>query len=143
MNASLRVLIGDSVEDTIEVSQGKFLIGREVDCQLRYDSPFLSRHHCVLLLDEFTLRIRDLGSKNGTFVNGHRIGGGEGAGETILMDGDSVRIGEIILEIVLDCSVRGVHSASETAAAPSALSAHWGSEATPERWELAPSGARS
>jgi pSer/pThr/pTyr-binding forkhead associated (FHA) protein len=97
MNARLRVLIGDSTRETIEVSQGKLVVGRETDCHLRRESSFISRHHCVLLLDEYTLRIRDLGSKNGTFVNGRRIG----AGEAILLDGDIVAVGEITFEITL------------------------------------------
>ena len=59
--------------------------------------PLISRHHCVLLLDEYTLRIRDLGSTNGTFVNNHRIG----SGETILIDGDTVTVGEMSCHIEL------------------------------------------
>jgi pSer/pThr/pTyr-binding forkhead associated (FHA) protein len=97
MNARLKVLIGDAVGETIEVPQGKYLIGREADCQLRRQSAFMSRHHCALLLDEYTLRLRDLGSKNGTFVNGRRIAGGE----AILLDGDLVAVGEITFEVIL------------------------------------------
>jgi pSer/pThr/pTyr-binding forkhead associated (FHA) protein len=110
MHASLRVRTGDSVGQTIEISPGKFMIGRDVDCHLRPDSRLVSRHHCVLLLDEFTLRIRDLSSTNGTFVNGHRIGG-ETPSETILTDGDAVSLGGLALEVVLDGSVEGVRSA--------------------------------
>ena len=74
MDAKLRVVKGPFSGRTIRVPQGKLLIGREKDCQLRLDSNSVSRHHCVLLLDEYALRIRDLGSKNGTIVNGTRIG---------------------------------------------------------------------
>jgi pSer/pThr/pTyr-binding forkhead associated (FHA) protein len=95
MNAHLRVLLGDSVGKTIEVPQGKFVIGREADCHLQRDSAFISRHHCALLQDEYTLRIRDLGSKNGTFLNGRRIG----PGETVLLDGDKLAVGEMIFEV--------------------------------------------
>lgn len=42
-----------------------------------------------LLLDDYTLRIRDLASKSGTFVNG-RVG----AGDTILLQVDMVSIGD-------------------------------------------------
>lgn len=113
MDAHLRVLIGDSAGETIEIPQGKFLIGRETDCHLRREGGFLSRHHCVLLHDEYTLRLRDLGSKNGTFVNGHRIG----AGATILLNGDMVEVGEIMLEVTIasslaeaQSSILGLHS---------------------------------
>jgi pSer/pThr/pTyr-binding forkhead associated (FHA) protein len=97
MNARIRIVRGPRSSETIEVSGGKLLIGREKDCHLRPESDFISRHHCVLLLDDYTLRIRDLASKNGTFVNGCRIGGGE----TILSQDDMVSIGEIVFVIEL------------------------------------------
>ena len=78
------------------------MIGREEDCHLRPESEFVSRHHCVLLLDDYTLRIRDLGSKNGTFVNGRRVG----SGETILLHDDTISIGEMIGQIDLTPSRR-------------------------------------
>jgi predicted component of type VI protein secretion system len=97
MRASLTVLSGPLAGQTIEIPHGKLLIGREVDCHVRPDSALISRHHCVLLLDDYTLRIRDLGSKNGTFVNNHRIP----SGETILIDGDTVTVGEMSCHIDL------------------------------------------
>jgi pSer/pThr/pTyr-binding forkhead associated (FHA) protein len=119
MNARLRVLIGDSAGETIEVPQGKLVIGREADCRLQRESTFISRQHCVLLLDEDTLRIRDLGSKNGTFVNGRRIGGRE----AILLDGDVVAVGEITFEVtrvqplvVQRSSVSELHTATAQSA---------------------------
>jgi hypothetical protein len=97
MRASLTVLSGPLAGQTIDIPHGKLLIGREVDCHVRPDSALISRHHCVLLLDEYTLRIRDLGSKNGTFVNNHRIA----SGETILINGDTVTVGEMSCHIDL------------------------------------------
>jgi hypothetical protein len=97
MDARLRVLSGPHAGETIQVGRGKLLIGREEDCHLRPESEFVSRHHCVLLLDDYTLRIRDLGSKNGTFVNGRRIG----TSETILLHDDMISIGEMIGQIDL------------------------------------------
>jgi pSer/pThr/pTyr-binding forkhead associated (FHA) protein len=97
MDARLRVLSGPHAGETFEVKRGKLLIGREEDCHLRPDSEFVSRHHCVVLLDDYTLRVRDLGSKNGTFVNGRRIGGGE----TILLHDDIVAIGEMTCQVDL------------------------------------------
>jgi hypothetical protein len=97
MRASLTVLSGPLAGQKLAIPHGKLLIGREVDCHLRPDSALISRHHCVLLLDDYTLRIRDLGSTNGTFVNNHRIG----SGETILLHGDNVTVGELSCQIDL------------------------------------------
>lgn len=96
MEARLKIVRGTSSGQTIDIRSGKFLIGREDDCHLRPQSGFVSRHHCVILLDEFTLRVRDLGSQNGTFVNGRRIG----HGEIILLDGDVISVGDLDFQIL-------------------------------------------
>jgi len=97
MDARLKILGGPSSGQPIPIPVGKLIIGREEDCHLRPTSEFVSRHHCVLLLDEYTLRIRDLGSQNGTFVNGRRIGNGE----VILLPDDVVSVGDLLLQIDL------------------------------------------
>lgn len=51
----------------------KVIIGREEDCSLRYDSPYVSGRHAMLELVGETFTITDLGSANGTFVNGLAI----------------------------------------------------------------------
>jgi len=91
MDARLKVLSGPGSGETIPVLHGKLLIGREQDCQLRLESGLVSRQHCVLMLDEYTLRVRDLGSKNGTYVNGRRIS----SGQMVLLHGDIVSIASI------------------------------------------------
>jgi pSer/pThr/pTyr-binding forkhead associated (FHA) protein len=97
IDARLKILGGPSSGQLTPIFQGKLIIGREEDCHLRIQSEFLSRHHCVLLLDEYTLRIRDLGSKNGTFVNGRRIG----SEELILCNGDTVSVGDLDFHVVI------------------------------------------
>jgi pSer/pThr/pTyr-binding forkhead associated (FHA) protein len=92
MDARLKILGGPASGQLIPISKNKLIVGREEDCHLHLTSEYVSRHHCVLLLDEYTLRIRDLGSRNGTFVNGKRIG----SGETILASGDVVTVGDMI-----------------------------------------------
>ncbi len=88
MRARIRIVSGPLADQTVEV-RSKVLVGREQDCHLRLVCEFVSRHHCALLVDDFTLRIRDLGSKNGTFVNGHRIP----ANDVILLHDDLVAVG--------------------------------------------------
>jgi FHA domain len=104
IDARLRVVKGPFSGETIRMPRGKLLIGREKDCQLRLDSDSVSPHHCVLLLDEYALRIRDLGSKNGTIVNGIRIG----THESILLHDDTVSIDQLTFEIDLGKSADGV-----------------------------------
>lgn len=88
--AELSVVGGKHAGQVIPLNRRKFLIGREQDCQLRPNSEMVSRHHCVFSLDDFSVRLRDLGSTNGTFVNGTRI-----QKETVLRNGDHVVIGNL------------------------------------------------
>jgi pSer/pThr/pTyr-binding forkhead associated (FHA) protein len=83
---------------TFQIPRGKFIIGREHDCNLVLDTNSVSRHHCVLLMDYYTLRIRDLASKNGTFVNRDQTR----LGERILVHGDTVHIGDMVIRIELE-----------------------------------------
>jgi len=94
--AELRVTKGPNAGQTIPLVGKQFLIGRERDCDLRPDSELISRHHCVLRQDDYTVRIRDLGSRNGTYVNARQI-----HGEVILGDGDLIFIGELTLQLTI------------------------------------------
>ncbi len=74
----------------------RYIIGRDKDCDLRLQSPTVSRHHCVIKRDEFTVRVRDLGSRNGTLVNGEQI-----QAETVLHHDDKVQVGDVTIQISL------------------------------------------
>ena len=54
------------------------LLGRGEDCDPRLpddqDHRLISRHHCLLEINPPAIRVRDFGSRNGTFVNGKKIG---------------------------------------------------------------------
>ncbi len=94
--AELRVATGKQMGSVIPLPVGKFLVGREEDCHLRPNSDLVSRHHCVFTSDEYSIRLRDLGSTNGTFVNGERI-----RGQVILKEGDRVVIGKLEFDMVV------------------------------------------
>ena len=94
INARLRVIGGKHSNQLIPLSHKKFLIGREQDCQLRPNSELVSRHHCIFTVDDFSIRLRDLGSTNGTLVNGERI-----RKEVVLNAGDQVTVGSLEFEI--------------------------------------------
>jgi pSer/pThr/pTyr-binding forkhead associated (FHA) protein len=74
----------------------EFLIGRSADCHVRLPSGFVSRHHCGVVVDDDAraVRIRDLGSQNGTFVNNERV-----KGTRPLHDGDKLVVGFIPFEV--------------------------------------------
>lgn len=97
MQARLRTLQGAFAGHSILMPSGGFVVGREADCHCILDDRNVSRRHCIFILDGWTLRVRDLGSRNGTFVNGNRLG----RREEILMNGDRVLIGNwsVIVEI--------------------------------------------
>ncbi len=57
----------------IEITKDLVLVGRKEDCDLRLDHKSISKLHCVLVRAEGLLLLRDLGSTNGTRVNGHRV----------------------------------------------------------------------
>jgi adenylate cyclase len=60
---------------TLRISPGRTLVvGRAVDCDLPVLDPTISRHHAELQATESGLRVRDLGSTNGTCVDGERVG---------------------------------------------------------------------
>src|SRR5438132_7438837 len=55
------------------------VLGRSEDCSVRLPSHgwefhMVSRHHCRLDIDPRRVRVRDLGSRNGTYINGRLIG---------------------------------------------------------------------
>lgn len=57
----------------IDLARELTLVGRREDCDLRLDHKSVSKQHCVLVRTEGVLIVRDLGSTNGTRVNGQRV----------------------------------------------------------------------
>ncbi len=94
MDLKLRVLEGKNAGQEISVPGRKFLIGRAEDCHLRPGSDLISRHHCVLLVEDGYIGVRDFGSKNGTYINDERV-----VGERELKPGDRLTVGPLRFEI--------------------------------------------
>jgi serine/threonine-protein kinase len=71
-----------------------FLIGRSENAHLYLpDDRFFSRHHCLLEIAPPQCFLRDLGSTNGTFVNGQKVS------ETFLRNGDRIQGGMTVLQV--------------------------------------------
>lgn len=117
INAVLKVIGGKQDGKLIPLTTKKFLIGREQDCHLRPNSDSVSRHHCVITLDDFTVQIRDLGSSNGTFLNGVRVLGVQQA-----KSGDRLKIGTLEFDVVCNAKVATGAAAGAPVTAGSASS---------------------
>src|SRR2546429_2824203 len=57
----------------IEVARDLTIVGRREECDLRLDHKSVSKLHCVIVKTDGLLLLRDLGSTNGTRVNGQRV----------------------------------------------------------------------
>jgi serine/threonine-protein kinase len=93
MQVNLKVLAGPYKGRVFSFNQpDTFLIGRTNDSHLCLpDDRFFSRHHCLLEISPPRCFLRDLGSTNGTFVNGQRVA------ETFLNSGDQIQGGATVL----------------------------------------------
>ena len=97
LSAELQILSGKQKGKAIRLSGNKkFLVGRGEDCQLRPNSDLISRHHCVFVVDDFSFRIKDLGSTNGTLVNNEKV-----KGQLVLKSGDKVKIGKLEFKVFI------------------------------------------
>jgi pSer/pThr/pTyr-binding forkhead associated (FHA) protein len=70
MRAQLVPLDGGS---PIEIVRDLTVVGRQENCDLRLDHKSVSKLHCVIVKTDGLLLLRDLGSTNGTRVNGQRV----------------------------------------------------------------------
>lgn len=102
MQVKLKVVGGQRDGTEIPIPGPKFLIGRDADCNLRPRNEMISRHHCVLIVEQGYIGLRDFNSKNGTLVNGERI-----HGERELKSGDELEIGDLHLKLDVDYSLGG------------------------------------
>jgi hypothetical protein len=97
-------------EEFVFDEKGLCLIGRSADCALQIPKEKdmkISRRHCLLILDPPHVRIRDLGSRNGTYVNSELLKPGilsdkpeeETPVDRVLRDKDIVEIGECVFMV--------------------------------------------
>src|SRR5271154_4971074 len=78
---------------TLEPGGISVVVGRGSEAELYVNSPRLSRRHCEVKVTEHGLEVQDLGSSNGTFLNGHRID------RALVRPGDVVQVGGIAIRI--------------------------------------------
>ncbi|HEU5116658.1 MAG TPA: FHA domain-containing protein [Isosphaeraceae bacterium] len=95
MPYQLVVIKGRSNSQTLKVSpEGVTTVGRQDGCQIRISSSQVSRKHCEIFEKKGLLLVKDLGSSNGTFVNGKKIDG-----QQVLEPGNMLTVGAITFRI--------------------------------------------
>lgn len=94
MDYQLVIVRGRSGSQTISLVDGVTTVGRHDDCQLRIKSSQVSRRHCELFEKKGLLVVKDLGSSNGTYVNGEKV-----EGQRVLEAGDELTIGQVKLRV--------------------------------------------
>ncbi|MFM7207344.1 MAG: FHA domain-containing protein, partial [Planctomycetaceae bacterium] len=94
MIAKLIVASGKNAGRAIAIKRNKLLIGRAEECDVRPLSEDVSRRHCAITVGPAEVWAEDLGSRNGTYVNGVKIGE-----RTRLSNGDIVRVGSLELKL--------------------------------------------
>ena len=85
------VLVVDGPGTRHELGNGRNVIGRGTEADIRLPDTGVSRKHVDVVLDGGVATVEDLGSTNGTLVNGRRVS------RQALADGDVIRIGHSVL----------------------------------------------
>jgi pSer/pThr/pTyr-binding forkhead associated (FHA) protein len=94
MDYQLVVIRGRSAATAVKLQDGVTTAGRQEECQLRIKSSQVSRKHCELFEKHGLLLVKDLGSSNGTFVNGKKVNG-----QRVMEPGDELGIGPIVFRV--------------------------------------------
>ena len=98
MEANLVMRLKDKAQKVIPVPNEVSVIGRQKNCDFRIPLESISRRHCEVHCDDDGVILRDLGSRNGTILNGAKISNAE----RVLQPGDEIKIGPITFILQID-----------------------------------------
>jgi len=97
MDVNLILFKKDGSQKAFPLPNNAAVIGRRHDCDLRIPLMSVSRRHCQISYNKDTLKVRDIGSRNGIYLNGKRIDD-----EATLRAGDYLRIGPLTFLLQID-----------------------------------------
>ena len=103
MQVFLKIIGGKNDGREIKISVPEFVIGRGDTAHLKPSSDLVSRRHCSIKVVDGKVIIADMGSRNGTFVNGEQL-----KGEHTAKPGDRIRVGRLQFEMVIDAAKASV-----------------------------------
>jgi pSer/pThr/pTyr-binding forkhead associated (FHA) protein len=97
MDILLILLRKDGTKKVFPVRNKATTLGRGSECDLCIPLQVVSRKHCQLNQEENALKVRDLSSSNGTFLNGQKI-----SNETEVKAGDNLQVGPLTFAIQIN-----------------------------------------
>ena len=96
MDVKLVLFKKNGSQKTFPLPSEVTVIGRRQDCDLCIPLMLVSRRHCEVDKEMDAIKLRDLGSRNGTFLNGTRVD------ETEINPGDYIQIGPVTFAFQID-----------------------------------------
>jgi pSer/pThr/pTyr-binding forkhead associated (FHA) protein len=102
MNVKLVMANGPARGHVIQLREPHSVLGRQKECTVRIPSADVSRRHCALTFEDGVLYVEDLGSTNGTFINGERVRGREA-----IEPGDMLGIGPVMFRVKYTSAHKG------------------------------------
>jgi pSer/pThr/pTyr-binding forkhead associated (FHA) protein len=109
MKLQLEVLLGKQSGQFLNFSEGEFVFGRGPECHVRPNCELVSRQHCLISVTDKSVAIRDLGSANGTLVNGGRVRGAQN-----LSDGDHIQLGPLAFLVIIPLENRAAETVADS-----------------------------
>ena len=97
-----KLVVDDGTRERELLLVGRIVVGRDPSCEVSHDDSLLSRRHAEFIAAGETVSVRDLGSRNGVFVNGAK------AAEQVLETGDIVQIGPLRARYVVEDGVASI-----------------------------------
>lgn len=104
----LQLFLAEESPSTHDLPEEKVTVGRLPDNTLQISNESVSSHHAELVFENGLFHLHDLGSTNGTFVNGEQVT------DAVLKDGDQVRFGKVDSVFTADALKTGSQPPPET-----------------------------
>lgn len=104
LDAALVVIYGQDLGRKYDLKQGETIIGRSSKADICVDQEAVSRNHAEITNSKKGMRIKDLGSTNGTFINDVLV-----EGEQELRNGDLVKIGRTIFKYIAGGNIEAAY----------------------------------
>jgi len=108
--ASISIIFGGQEQKSVPLDKPRLVVGREPTCEIHIDNLGISRQHCAFSQRGEAFVVQDLGSSNGTYVNGKKIT------EHFLNNDDEVVIGKYTLKFKNETQAANAPAAGAPAA---------------------------